>query len=37
MKKIFLIITLALYLTSCGVKGGLYLPADDSTEKTTKQ
>ena len=29
MKKILLIFTLSLYLTSCGLKGPLYLPTDE--------
>ncbi|ERH29055.1 hypothetical protein HMPREF9065_00153 [Aggregatibacter sp. oral taxon 458 str. W10330] len=39
MKKlisVFLILTLCALSSSCGVKGPLYFPEQDSTQQTTK-
>ena len=33
MKKLFISIIILLHLTSCGVKGDLYLPQTSKTEK----
>jgi predicted small lipoprotein YifL len=33
MKKLLLSILILLYLTSCGVKGDLYLPPENKTEQ----
>ena len=39
MKKlisVFLLVTLCVLSTGCGVKGPLYFPEQDSTQKTSK-
>ncbi len=33
MKKLILSIIILLHLTSCGVKGDLYLPSDSKNER----
>lgn len=35
MKKLIFIATFATFLTACGVKGPLYLPAPEAAETTT--